>query len=101
LIAAFAKALPAAPTEKDELVYQDYGDTNTGSGVCCYAYNEKGMSIHFKSGVKKYWYSRDVFGEDNMAELIRRAEAGKGLNSYVNHLRKWPRPKTKQVKETL
>jgi len=93
LTTAFAKALPAAPIEKEELEYQSYGDKNTESGVCCYAYNEKGMSIHFKSSLKKYWYSRDVFGEEHMTELITRAESGKGLNSYINFLRRWSRTK--------
>lgn len=97
-VTAFVKALPAEEI-KEELEYHNYGYDNRNTGVCCYAYNDKGMSVHFKSSIKKYWYSRDVFGEHHMDELIHRAEAGKGLNSYINFLKRWTRPKNKEIVE--
>jgi hypothetical protein len=78
--------------QKGKLVYKNYGYDNPKTGVCCYAYNTVGFSVHFKSGIKRYWYARSVFGDDNINELIRRAESKHGLNSYINHLRTWPRP---------
>lgn len=94
LVTLFSKALPAAEVEENTVyTHADYGYDNMDTGICCYGYNEEGMSIHFKSTPKKYWYSREVFGDENYFEMIRRAEAKKGLNSLLNKLRSWPRPK--------
>lgn len=95
LVTAFVKALPAEEAKHQQvgkLVYHNYGYDNPKTGVCCYAYDTVGFSVHFKSGIKRYWYARTVFGDENIDELITRAKSGHGLNSYLNYLRKWERP---------
>lgn len=93
LVTVFAKMLPAEEVEKKPLEYQHYGYDNKDTGICCYAYTEKGVSIHFKSTPKQYWYSREVFGDENYHNMVKLAKEGKGLNSLINKLRSWPRPK--------
>lgn len=63
--------------------YANYGGD---SGVVAYKVEGDAIHVQFKHG-GTYVYRLSDIGDESFAELIRLAESGEGLNSYINRHR--------------
>lgn len=60
-----------------------YRGGGTGSGVAAYEYGPDWILIHFHRG-GSYRYDARHPGLEHVLEMQRLADAGSGLNSYIN-----------------
>lgn len=60
-----------------------YKDINRGSGISAYDYGEDWIKIDFKRG-GLYEYRESKIGSAHISEMKRLADAGEGLNEYIN-----------------
>lgn len=71
-----------------------YKNTSGDSGICSYEIGVDFIDVQFTDGFT-YRYSYSSAGENNVEEMKLLAEAGKGLNSFINqyvkqdYSRKW------------
>ncbi|NDV01542.1 hypothetical protein [Pseudoroseicyclus tamaricis] len=71
----------------DQPPMRTYADSAGTSGIEAYAVGPDHIDIAFRSG-GTYRYSLDSVGEERLATMIELAEAGSGLNTYINqHVR--------------
>lgn len=62
---------------------QRYKDLDGDSGVAAYEIGADSITIRFKKG-GVYLYDSSKPGSAHVAEMKRLAEAGNGLNAYIN-----------------
>jgi len=62
---------------------QYYKNIGGDSGVSAYEYGTDFIRVKFSSG-KIYLYTNASAGAQNIAEMKRLADAGRGLNSFIN-----------------
>lgn len=60
-----------------------YGNRAGNSGVTGYECTDEQIAVRFKSG-ETYVYTRALIGKAHLAAMKRRAEAGRGLSTYIN-----------------
>ena len=63
--------------------FKSYANNNGQSGIVAYKVEGDAIHVRFKHGGTYVYRSADI-GIGNFKELIRLAEAGEGLNSYIN-----------------
>ena len=63
--------------------FKSYANNNGQSGIVAYKVEGSVIHVRFKHGGTYVYRSTDI-GGDNFKELIRLAEKGQGLNSYIN-----------------
>lgn len=61
----------------------NYKDYDNDSGVSSYRYGDTYIQVEFTSG-KKYLYTYESAGKENIENMKKLAEDGNGLNSYIN-----------------
>ncbi len=62
-----------------------YRDTDQDSGVVAYEYGDDWIEVEFRSGTERFYrYEASRAGNHHIQEMKRLAEAGDGLNSYIN-----------------
>ena len=61
-----------------------YADRAGSSGVAAYRIEGDALVVRFKDGAT-YRYSVASCGAGSIADMQRLAEAGRGLNRYINH----------------
>ena len=61
-----------------------YADRAGSSGVAAYRIEDGALVVRFKDGAT-YRYSVASCGAGSIADMQRLAEAGRGLNRYINH----------------
>lgn len=65
-----------------------YKDINGDSGVQSYEIGDGSITVHFERG-GSYLYTNASAGAHHISEMQRLAQAGDGLNAYINrHVRK-------------
>lgn len=62
---------------------QQYEDINGDSGVAAYEIGSGSITVQFLRG-GTYLYNSSKPGADHVAEMQRLAQAGDGLNAYIN-----------------
>ncbi len=62
-----------------------YRDIDHDSGVAAFDIGPSYIDVQFKSGAV-YRYSSASVGANNLAHMIQLAEAGEGLNSFINRV---------------
>ena len=62
---------------------QTYRDINGDSGVSAYEYGDDWIRVRFKSGYT-YEYRSTRIGAAHISTMKRLADAGDGLNAYIN-----------------
>jgi hypothetical protein len=71
-----------------------YANLDKKSGVVAYEISYNAITIYYRDNWC-YLYSEKAVGKEKLAELIRRAESGRGLSSYIslmvanNYAGKW------------
>jgi hypothetical protein len=67
---------------------QPYKDIGGDSGVNAYEIGEGSITVDFEHG-GSYLYTNSSAGVEHIVEMQRLAQAGEGLNAYINkHVRK-------------
>jgi hypothetical protein len=62
-----------------------YRDVDGDSGVIGYEYGADWIEVEFKKGANGFYrYSYMSAGSQNVEKMKRLADAGEGLNSYIN-----------------
>ncbi len=62
---------------------KQYKNINGDSGVAAYEHGDNWIHVQFKDGVT-YEYRSAKIGAANIAAMQRLADAGNGLNAYIN-----------------
>lgn len=62
---------------------KNYRDIDGDSGIAAYDYSETSIRIQFKTG-KIYEYPVSNIGAAHFSIMKRLADAGDGLNAYIN-----------------
>lgn len=60
-----------------------YRDINGDSGISAYEYGDDWIQVQFKNG-GIYEYQTSVLGSSHLSIMKQLADAGDGLNSYIN-----------------
>jgi hypothetical protein len=74
-----------------------YADRSGESGVVAYEIRDDGILVRFRDG-PVYLYNAEKPGPAHVAEMQARAQAGRGLSTYIsqhvgdNYAEKWPSP---------
>ena len=74
---------------------QPYANTGGESNVVAYSVSDASIIVQFRSGKQWFYeYTDASAGADMVSEMIRLAQAGSGLNSYIGtrkpaYSRKW------------
>lgn len=63
---------------------QKYTDINGDSGVVGYEVSATAITVWFDSGARPYTYSYAKAGQAHVQKLKQLAQAGDGLNAYIN-----------------
>ncbi|MBX3596349.1 MAG: hypothetical protein KF874_02150 [Rhizobiaceae bacterium] len=61
-----------------------YKDINGDSGVSYFDYGESWIEVKFTRTDRVYRYSHEIAGKEHVDEMKKLADAGDGLNSYIN-----------------
>ncbi|TCQ14632.1 hypothetical protein [Rhizobium sp. PP-CC-3G-465] len=62
-----------------------YRDFDGDSGVIFYRYGGDWIEVEFQSGIQRYYtYTYSSAGAGHVDQMKRLADAGDGLNSYIN-----------------
>ena len=86
--------LHPANSNKATATWHRYADIGSDSGIDSYAYGEDFVQIKFKTG-EVFEYTTKSAGSANIKKLIKLAEAGDGLNTFLSrnvrkkYSRKW------------
>jgi hypothetical protein len=62
---------------------QDYKNIDGDSGIVAYEYGTDFISVKFSNGAV-YLYTNTSAGPHNIAEMQKLADAGEGLNAFIN-----------------
>lgn len=60
-----------------------YKNLSGNSGVLAYEIEEKGVLVKFVDG-RTYHYTYKTAGKENIEQMKKLAEAGKGLSGYIS-----------------
>jgi hypothetical protein len=64
---------------------KSYRDINGDSGVAAYEYGEDWIEVRFSAGsTRNYRYESAKIGQPHIETMKRLADAGDGLNAYIN-----------------
>lgn len=61
-----------------------YRNIGSDSGVDSYQIGENYITVKFKSTHRRYTYSFNRAGRENVKNMKTLAQEGRGLNSYIN-----------------
>lgn len=64
---------------------QRYADINSDSGVIGYEIAATSITVWFGGTANPYTYSYGVAGQDHVDRMKQLAQAGDGLNAYINY----------------
>lgn len=72
-----------------------YANSGGDSGVVSYSFTDSSITVRFAGGrARNYEYTDASAGPEAVTEMIRLAQSGQGLNSYIStnkpgYARKW------------
>jgi len=61
-----------------------YANLSGDSGVEAYAFTPTSILVKFRGSDRVYEYSHASAGEDKVTDMMRLAEAGRGLSTYIS-----------------
>jgi hypothetical protein len=64
---------------------QRYTDRNGDSGVVGYEVSATAIKVWFEGGARPYTYSYAKAGQVHVQKMKQLAQAGDGLNAYINN----------------
>lgn len=64
---------------------QRYANINGDSGVSGFEIHDLSITVYFTGTSRSYTYSYASAGQHHIEAMKRLAQAGDGLNAYINH----------------
>lgn len=82
---------------------REYSPNNPNTGIESYDFDEhrRWVDIKFRSSQTVYRYPRTTYGEPSIQLMIDLAQKGEGLNSFINSLPKYKKPRKQELPEVV